>query len=459
MAGDIFLLGSHLVAHPPRRGGRVRVEDAHGLPPTMPFWNGEGLARTAELSREVAELREELWRAAGRRAARSRWLVDECALERGGAEQALRLRRRRARRRSARCRRRRLRRRRALLRRGGRHAAGHPRAVRRAHQPRLGAGAAQEVLPHLRLRAAGGGHRRRDPACRSARSTASRSTRSSASSRPHTVEETLVQAALQSPMWETRWRWNATRALAVLRFTGGQAHAAAAVAHARGRSDGGGVSRRRPAARTTTAASCARTWSCPIIRWCSRPVRDCLQEAMDVDGLRARARARSPRGDIECLARDTVAPSPWAHAILNAMPYTFLDDAPLEERRARAVKTARPASRARDLGIARRRRDPRGAWPRPSPIRATPTSCTICCARPSRWQPRAAVARLVRGAGRQPAAPRRSATAGSRPSGVPSPRRRTPATPTRRCDDGRRRQQRAAAAPRSSAASCSPRAR
>ena len=69
--------------------------------------------------------------------------------------------------------------------------------------------------------------------------------------------------------------------------------------------------------------------------------RDCLEEAMDVAGLE-RVLRQIAAGEIECLARDTVAPSPWAHAILNSMPYTFLDDAPLEERRARAVMTSRP---------------------------------------------------------------------------------------------------------------------
>jgi ATP-dependent Lhr-like helicase len=69
--------------------------------------------------------------------------------------------------------------------------------------------------------------------------------------------------------------------------------------------------------------------------------RDCLEEAMDAAGLE-RVLRQIAAGEIECLARDTVAPSPWSHAILNSMPYTFLDDAPLEERRARAVMTSRP---------------------------------------------------------------------------------------------------------------------
>src|SRR5262249_16774422 len=151
--------------------------------------------------------------------------------------------------------------------------------------------------------------------------------------------ETLVQAALQSPMWETRWRWNATRALAVLRHTGGKRTPppllrmraadlmAAVFPEAAGCQDNhGGIMRRDQAPPDP-----------PLV---TETVRDCLQEAMDAEGLRALLE-RLRTGELTYLARDTVAPSPWAHAILNSMPYTFLDDAPLEERRARAVKTTR----------------------------------------------------------------------------------------------------------------------
>ena len=114
----------------------------------------------------------------------------------------------------------------------------------------------------------------------------------------------------------------------------------------------------------------------PLVR---QTVRDCLEEAMDFDGLAA-VLARIHGGDIRCVARDTPEPSPLAHEILNARPYAFLDDAPLEERRTQAVQTrARPSRRAADdLGaldaaaIERVRDEAR-------PIRATPTSCTTRC--------------------------------------------------------------------------------
>ena len=73
-----------------------------------------------------------------------------------------------------------------------------------------------------------------------------------------------------------------------------------------------------------------------IIRWSAQTVRDCLEEAMDFDALAA-ILARIHGGDIRCVARDTPEPSPLSHEILNARPYAFLDDAPLEERRTQAV--------------------------------------------------------------------------------------------------------------------------
>src|SRR4029077_73508 len=77
-------------------------------------------------------------------------------------------------------------------------------------------------------------------------------------------------------------------------------------------------------------------------------VRDCLEEAMDFEGL-SRVLTRIHAGEIACLARDTTEPSPLAHEILNARPYQFLDDAPLEERRTQAVMTRRSTSN--DLGV------------------------------------------------------------------------------------------------------------
>ena len=111
---------------------------------------------------------------------------------------------------------------RALLRRGGRHAARHPLAVRQPHQPRLGAGAAQALLPHVQLRAAGGGDRGRDRAVAGRRAQLRRWTTSRAISHSTTVRDVLIQALLDAPLFAVRWRWNATRRSALPRFRGGK---------------------------------------------------------------------------------------------------------------------------------------------------------------------------------------------------------------------------------------------
>src|SRR5262249_50111765 len=75
----------------------------------------------------------------------------------------------------------------------------------------------------------------------------------------------------------------------------------------------------------------------PLVR---ETIDNCLHEAMDVEGLEA-VLAALERGDIRARAIDTASPSPMSHEILNSNPYTYLDDAPLEERRARAVALRR----------------------------------------------------------------------------------------------------------------------
>ena len=143
MAGDIFLLGTNSWKIRRVEAGVVRVEDAHGAPPSIPFWNGEGLGRTIELSREVSRgARARSTNATTQSAMRG--CSKSARLDAAGAEQAVAYvragkadPRRRADRHDDR--------RRALLRRRRRDAADPARAVRRAHQPRVGTGAAQDV--------------------------------------------------------------------------------------------------------------------------------------------------------------------------------------------------------------------------------------------------------------------------------------------------------------------------
>ncbi len=166
LAGDVFQLGntSYRILRVER--GTVRVEDAKGQPPTMPFWLGEAPGRTMELSASVSRLREDISARldAGGRDAALNWLMapgGTLALPRPAAEQIAdylaaakaalgtlpTLKTNRVR---------------ALLRRIGRHAVRDPRAARQPHQPRLGPGAAQALLPQVRLRVAGRGDGRRD---------------------------------------------------------------------------------------------------------------------------------------------------------------------------------------------------------------------------------------------------------------------------------------------------------
>ena len=163
---------------------------------------------------------------------------------------------------------------------------------------------------------------------------------------PATVADVLVQALLDAPMFETRWRWNATISLAVPRFRGG---------------------RKVPpplqrmladdllASVFPDAAACLENIpgdrEIPDHPLVAQTIRDCLDEGMDCRGL-SEVLTRVHAGGIRLVSRDTPEPSPLSHEILNAKPYAFLDDAPLEERRAQAVQSRRasePAS-GQDLG-------------------------------------------------------------------------------------------------------------
>ena len=153
--------------------------------------------------------------------------------------------------------------------------------------------------------------------------------------RPAILEDNLTQAALASPMFANRWRWNASRALALLRYSGGKK---VPVALQRMRAED------LLAAVFPEQVMCQDNRSGPVALpdhpLVNETMGDCLHEAMDIDGL-STILSRIDSGAIATLAIDTPVPSPMAHEILNANPYAFLDDAPLEERRARAVSLRR----------------------------------------------------------------------------------------------------------------------
>ncbi len=177
-----------------------------------------------------------------------------------------------------------------------------------------------------------------------------------------TARDVLTQAVLDAPLFGVRWRWNAGRALAIPRQRGGRRVPAPLL---------------RQAAEDLVAVVFPDQLAClenivgerevpdhPLIE---QTLRDCLEEAMDVEGLERLLR-RMEAGEVRMLARDVVEPSPLAHEILKAQPYAFLDDAPLEERRTQAVALRRwlDPETAADLGaldaeaIARVRAE---AWP------------------------------------------------------------------------------------------------
>jgi ATP-dependent Lhr-like helicase len=163
---------------------------------------------------------------------------------------------------------------------------------------------------------------------------------------PATTRDVLVQAFLDAPVFQTRWRWNTTISLAIPRNRGGRK---VAPPLQRAMADD------LMAAVFPDGAACLENIGgdrkLPDHPLVNQAVRDCLEEAMDYEQL-AKILGSIHAGEIECIARDTIEPSPLSHEILNAKPYAFLDDAPLEERRTQAVLTRRASdpSNARDLG-------------------------------------------------------------------------------------------------------------
>jgi ATP-dependent Lhr-like helicase len=331
--GDIFLLGNMSWRIRRVMAGRVFVENAHGAPPSSPFWLGEAPARTAELSRAVSDLRAGVAARLDDPAAAARWLAAEAGLDEAGA----------------------------------RHVVAYAAETRAA----LGTVPTQDTVVaerffdesggmQLVLHAPFGGRitrawgfalRKRfcltfdfelQAAATDDGLVLSLGEQHSfplesvfAMTRLPTLEADLVQAVLPSPMFGNRWRWNATRALAVLRQERGRR---VPVALQRMRADD------LMAAVFPEQVACGDNHAGPIVPpghpLVNETIRNCLREAMDIEGLRA-VLERLERGEIRAAAVEMAAPSPMSHEILNANPYAFLDDAPLEERRARAVSLRR----------------------------------------------------------------------------------------------------------------------
>ncbi|HST30343.1 MAG TPA: DEAD/DEAH box helicase [Chthoniobacterales bacterium] len=343
LAGDIFQLGNASWRIIRVNSGVVRVEDAKGQPPGIPFWLGEAPARTTELSDAVSNLRIETEKMLADGKDVAAWLVDELKLPAEGAQQM----------------------------------ADYFADTYRT----LGAIPSQQTLVMERFFDESGGMQLvlhspfgnrvnrawglalRKRFCRSfnfeLQAAATDDSIVISLGTQHsfpleevfhylnskTVRDLLVQALLDAPMFTIRWRWNATRSLAVPRFRGGSKLAAPL---------------QRMESENLLAAVFPDQLAClehivgdreipnhPLVK---QTIDDCLTEAMDIDGLEEVLR-KIENKEIRCIARDLPEPSPLASEILNARPYAFLDNAPLEERRTQAVYTRRASERNNGDGL------------------------------------------------------------------------------------------------------------
>jgi len=352
LAGDVFQLGNTSYRILKIEAGRVRVEDAQGMPPSIPFWLGEAPGRSDELSFAVARLRGEIdqrlasaeSQAAERLQPVIDWLADTPGIPREAAQQIVEYLSR------------------------ARAALGALPTQRRLIMERFfdESGGTQLVIhsPYGSRINRAWGLALRKRFCRTfnfelqAAATEDAIILSLSTSHSFALDEVwrylhsasaeqvLIQALLDAPLFGVRWRWIATTALALPRMAGGRKVA---------------PQLQRMKSEDLLATVFPDQVAClenivgereipdhPLVR---QTLDDCLHEAMDSEGWLALLR-RMESGEVELLTRDLPAPSPLAMEILGARPYAFLDDAPLEERRTQAVLARRwsdPES-ADDLG-------------------------------------------------------------------------------------------------------------
>ncbi|MGV2291667.1 DEAD/DEAH box helicase [Trinickia sp. YCB016] len=358
LAGDVFQLGNTSYRILRVEPGRVRVADAEGQAPNIPFWLGEAPGRSDELSAAVARLRSQLNRLldgkspshtpqraqAQALAPAIAWLVDELGLSDSAAQQIVDY----------------LARARAALtvlptqdtlvmerffdESGGTqlviHAPFGSRINRawglalrkrfcRTFNFELQAAATEDAIV---LSLTGAHSFTLDDVWRYLHS--------------NSAEHILIQALLDAPLFNVRWRWNATTSLALPRYTGGR-KTAPQLQRMKSEDLLASVFPDQVACLENVVGE-RELPSHPLV---DQTIDDCLHDAMDADGWLALLR-RIERGEIALITRELPAPSPLAAEILNAKPYAFLDDAPLEERRTQAVLSRRwsdPES-ADDLG-------------------------------------------------------------------------------------------------------------
>ncbi len=338
LAGDIMLLGTTSWRIRTIETGKVRVEDAQGAPPTIPFWRGEAPSRSLELSKAVAQVRQSLYdflekgSVPGEADARQ-WLLKHCGLEESGADQLL-----------------------AYVSVGSKILGGVPTQECVIAERFFDEAGGMQLVLHApfggRLNRAWGLALRKRFCVNfdfelQAAATDDGLVLSLGEQHSfpldtifqflqvNTVGEVLTQATLATPLFLTRWRWNVSRSLALLRFQKGKKVP---------------IHLQRMRAEDLLAAAFPMAAACgdnhvgdipipehPLVQ---ETLLDCLTEAMDLEGLRGVLQGIDDQR-IHVRAVESPVPSVFAHEILNANPYAFLDDAPLEERRARAVNLRR----------------------------------------------------------------------------------------------------------------------
>lgn len=332
LPGDVFTLGTHSWQMLRIDGLKVRVRDAEGMHPTIPFWFGEGPGRTLELSESVSELRKNVADLLINDSANSaiQWLVEVANLPRSGASQLV-----------------------EYLQTGMNALGVMPSRETLVMERFFDEVGDMHVVIHSpfgsRLnRAWGLALRKRF--CRSfnfelqaaANEDSIVISLGSVHSFPledvwkylqsKTVRDVLIQAMLDAPMFEVRWRWNATRSLAIQRNRNGKRvppqfqrmDAEDLVAH---------VFPDQIACQENITGH-REVPDHPLVQ---QTVHDCLTEAMDIDELTQLITAIEKQ-EVTLVAKDLREPSPFAQEIINARPYAFLDDAPFEERRTNAIR-------------------------------------------------------------------------------------------------------------------------
>ncbi|XCY75007.1 DEAD/DEAH box helicase [Pseudomonas sp. CBR-F] len=337
IAGDIFQLGNTSYRILRVEPGKVRVEDAHGQPPTIPFWLGEAPGRSAELSFAVARFQGQLDALLGATPGNLQpaldWLTGTLGLNLASAEQLL-----------------------DYLARARLALSALPSQDTLIMERFFDESGGTQLIIHTPFgsrinRAWGLALRKRF--CRTfnfeLQAAASEDAIVLSLSTSHsfeldevwrylnsnTAEHILIQAVLDAPLFGVRWRWNAGVALALPRYTGGR-KVAPQIQRMKSEDLIASVFPDQIACLENLAGE-REVPEHPLVE---QTLDDCLHEAMDSEGWLALLR-RMERGEIRLISRDLPAPSPLAAEILSARPYTFLDDAPLEERRTQAVLNRR----------------------------------------------------------------------------------------------------------------------